>query len=119
MNNKNLRDPIKYEIMDEDPDAGVFDVNGDTYLAMREVAWNDGTPKLELRRWYAGHDGKEDFPSKGFSFLTEDGPDALAELLVKRGYGNTEVLSEAISQREAPNDKTNIDKDSMLKMVSG
>lgn len=115
MSNKNLREPIKYEIMDEDPDAGVFDTNGDVYLAMREVAWNDGMPKLELRKWYAGHDGKDDFPAKGFSFLTEDGPDNLAEILVKRGYGNTPVLLDAIAKREESEEA--IDKNSMLEMI--
>ena len=117
MADKKLRDAIKYEIMDEDPDAGVFDTSGDVYLAMREVSWNDGAPKLELRKWYAGHEDKDDFPGKGFSFLTDEGVDNLAELLVQRGFGNTDVLLDAIGKREEINDEL-IDSDHLMSIIA-
>ena len=90
-----------FEILDEDPYANVFDSKDDTVLAMRTVSWNGNTPNLELRKWkLPKEDGEKDTPCKGFSFLSEDGPNQLVYVLLKNGYGNTQEVYDIISSRD-------------------
>lgn len=80
----------------------IFDEKGNTFLAMRKGVWGDKpdeSAKLELRKWNVNAQGEET-PNKGFSFLTEHGPDNLAELLVSQGYGNSEEILRSIAARE-------------------
>lgn len=84
-------------------DEQIFDEKANTFLAMRKVAWgNNPDPekaKLELRKWHMSADGKET-PSKGFSFLTEDGPNILTHILLTAGFGRTETVIRSIKDRE-------------------
>lgn len=92
---------IKYVV--EDGSEKVFDEKGNVILAMRKVSWganaSEENVKLELRKWYMDADGGER-PNKGFSFLTEDGPNNLASCLVESGYGNTREVLTHLSTRE-------------------
>lgn len=109
MSKKKLFDPIDYEIKYEnDIYENVFDKEGNSFLAMREVSWNGSGYKLELRKWYKTDDEK-DIPGKGFAFLTKEGPDNLAELLVSMGYGNTDVMKKLLDDRSE--DSSEEDKD--------
>lgn len=94
------KEPLEFEIKDEDIYENVFDSNGSQILAMRNVSWNGNEPKLELRKWIVKGDDEEDVPLKGFSFLTDFGPHNLAEMLVKNGYGDWEVLRRYLYERE-------------------
>lgn len=76
----------------------IFDEKGNTFLAMRKVSWNDRDHKIELRRWRNDKDGNE-FPDKGFTFLTEEGPNELVNVLIKHNYGRTKDIINGIKDR--------------------
>jgi hypothetical protein len=76
----------------------IFDEKGNTFLAMRKVKWGDSPEfKLDLRRYYSTATGER--MDKGFSFLTEDGPNELINSLLKEGYGNTRDMLNTLKDR--------------------
>jgi len=76
----------------------IFDERGNTVLAIRKVQWgNAKEAKLELRKWYVDID--KETPNKGFSFLTENGPDNLINGLLKHGYGDTIEVLDVLKER--------------------
>lgn len=77
----------------------IFDEKGNTVLALRDESWNDKDFKLSLRKCYVDKDGNLS-ANKGFSFLTEEGPNLLTEELVRRGYGNTKELVNILKERD-------------------
>lgn len=77
----------------------VVDEKGNTIIAIRKVAWGSNKiSKLEIRKWYITTDGER--PNKGFSFLTDEGPTQLTDILLKNGYGTTEAILAALKERE-------------------
>jgi hypothetical protein len=76
----------------------VIDEKGNTVIMFRKLAWGAGEEKLELRKWYV--DINKETPSKGVTFLTEDGPHNLVNILVKKGFGDTEKVLEELKSRE-------------------
>ncbi len=89
---------IKYTV-NEDFDF-VFDEKGNTFLALRKIVWGEkGNEKIDIRKWYNTKDGGET-AGKGVTFLTEDGPNELANILVEQGYGDTEHLLKILMERE-------------------
>lgn len=105
--------PIIFGVTDN-----TFDERGSTFLALRKVQWcrddedpDEAKSKLELRKWMIDKDGKE-IPNKGFSFLTEEGPHELAQLMVREGYGNTKaLLSELVKRDDFKESVENFNKD--------
>lgn len=90
----------KYHIVD-DVDH-IIDEKGNSFIALRKMYWGDNDPssaKLELRKYYNNASGEET-PSKGVTFITDDGPHNLTHTLVDMGYGNTEKLLKSLSERE-------------------
>ena len=92
--------PILFDNLNE-----VFDEKGSMFLAMRRVQWcEEGAEpsrekaKLELRKWRITPEGDER-ADKGFSFLTEDGPNELAKVLVHNGYGKTKDILKELKER--------------------
>lgn len=79
-----------------DPDFDyTIDEKGNTFIALRKIDWgNKGEYKLDLRKYYASESGET--MSKGVSFLTDDGPDELTDVLVRNDYGHDDSLAEAI-----------------------
>jgi hypothetical protein len=69
------------------------------FTALREVQWGDRQSNLELRRWRNMPDGGE-FPLKGATFMTPEGPSTLAETLVSLGFGNTKEILSSIKNRD-------------------
>ena len=89
---------IKYTIHEDF--NKVFDEKGNTFLAMRKISWGDSEKvNLDIRKWYTNAEGEETV-GKGLSFLTEEGPDQLADMLLDIGYGNTEQCLRHLSDRE-------------------
>ena len=83
----------------------IFDEKGNTFLAMRKIQWckPDAEPdpdkaKLELRKWHMKSEGET--PGKGFSFLTEEGPHELTDVLISNGYGHTKDILELLRDRD-------------------
>ena len=82
---------ITFEILDVDE---VIEECQNQFTALRRTRWGDGDPRLELRRWRNQPDGTE-FPLKGVTFMTDEGPSNLVESLIALGYGRTkDILSE-------------------------
>ena len=83
----------------------IFDEKGNTFLAMRKIQWckPDAEPdpdkaKLELRKWHMRSEGET--PGKGLSFLTEEGPHELVDVLLYNGYGHTKDILEILKDRD-------------------
>lgn len=76
----------------------VIDTKGNQVILLRKIAWGENKEKLELRRWIV--DLKKESPLKGVTFLTDDGPNNLTNVLLKLGYGNTKELLKTLSERE-------------------
>lgn len=76
----------------------VIDTKGNSVVLLRKLAWGDGKEKLELRRWVM--DINKETPLKGCTFLTDEGPNTLANKLVELGYGHTNELLETLSKRK-------------------
>lgn len=78
----------------------IFDEKGNTFLALRKIAWSEGSQeKLDIRKYYNSADGKETV-GKGVSFITDDGPHELTKILVENGYGYTDEIIEGIKNRK-------------------
>lgn len=80
---------VKYNIK-EDGINELIDEKGSMVVMLREVAWGERQHVLELRKWSVNMDGEK--PMKGCSFLTDKGPDKLAEVLIKNGFGDTKTI---------------------------
>lgn len=104
---KDDKNDLRYKIFAGEDD--IFDEKGSTFCALRRVAWynaakRDDEPtedeaKWEVRRWKANDDGT-DTANKGMTFLTEEGPHNLAEMLVDKGFGATKKLIGSIKKRD-------------------
>lgn len=95
------RKNMEFNLEIDDSINEVFDEGvGNSFLAMRRLRWNEtGTFKIDLRKWITTVDGEE-IPSKGFSFITEEGPENLVNCLLKHGFGNTRKTLEGLQDRE-------------------
>ena len=84
---------FKYTV---DPDFDyTIDEKGNTFIALRKIDWgNKDDFKLDIRKYYASETGET--MSKGFSFLTEDGPHELTKVLLETGYGDPEEITNTI-----------------------
>lgn len=88
---------IRYTIIDEFDK--IIDEKGNKTLNLRKLSYGDSTNvKLDLRQWYVDENGKEGM-GKGTSFLTEEGPHSLVEIMAKEGYGRTKPILESIKER--------------------
>lgn len=76
----------------------IIDEKGNTVILFRKLAWGSGAEKLELRKWYVDID--KETPSKGVTFLTEDGPHNLVHTFVRKGFGETERVLTELKSRE-------------------
>lgn len=76
----------------------VIDEKGNSVIMFRKLAWGKGEEKLELRKWYVDID--KETPSKGVTFLTEDGPHNLTHVLIRKGFGDTEKILEELKTRD-------------------
>ena len=95
-NNEKSDAPFTYTVgaIDE-----VIDSKGNSVIMLRNIAWGEnGKEKLELRRWIV--DINEEKPLKGVTFLTEDGPDNLVNVLLDKGFGKTEEVLGVLSSRD-------------------
>ena len=84
-----------YELIE---DYGIVDENSNSHISIRKIKWFDRTAKLDIRVWRKTADGDE-YPSKGFTFLTDNGPHRLTEKMVSLGYGDTDVLMKMLEAR--------------------
>lgn len=90
--------PIKFEIKEDGINELIDEGTGNSSIMLREVGWNGRDPKLEIRKWIIDVD--KETPMRGLSFITEQGPHTLTEVLAEKGFGNTEKLINNIKDRE-------------------
>mgnify|MGYP003594555111 CR=1 FL=1 len=76
----------------------LIDEKGNTVVLMRKLAWGSGNEKLEIRKWHIDTD--KEIPSKGVTFLTDEGPHTLAKVLLEKNYGHTEECVRALAKRD-------------------
>lgn len=91
---------FSYKVGDIDE---VIDERGNTVILLRSVSWNEKPEKLELRKWILSMDesgSSSEKPNKGFSFLTEDGPHNLVNVLIRKGFGKTEKVLNELKDRD-------------------
>lgn len=75
---------IFYEYDPNGIDEVIEDTSASSFIAMREVRWNENSDfKLDIRRYFNKQDGTE-MPGKGISI---NNPDRLTETLIKSGFG--------------------------------
>ena len=78
----------------------VFEERGNQFSALRKIKWGSSDKAyLEVRRWNNTPDGGE-MAGKGMTFLTEEGPHELVDVLTKLGYGNTKEILQNLQIRE-------------------
>lgn len=77
----------------------VIEEKENQFTALREVEWGDRPSSLEIRRWRKMPNGDE-FPLKGMTFMTPEGPNNLAETLVAVGFGNTKDILASLKDRD-------------------
>ena len=84
----------------------IVEEKGNQYTAIRKVQWikegdnpDESKGKIEVRRWIIQKDGTEQ-ANKGVVFMTEDGPNQLAEILVKNNYGDTKNIIKSLLKRD-------------------
>lgn len=87
---------FKYEV-DENFDY-LVEEKANQALFFRRVSWGGRDSKLEIRKWYVN--GTTETPGKGFTFMTEEGPDELVKIMTETGYGKTDEILENISKRD-------------------
>lgn len=87
---------FKYEV-DETFDY-LIEEKGNQAIFFRRVSWGGRDAKPEIRKWYV--DGTSETPGKGFSFMTEEGPDELVKVMIEVGYGKTKEILDNISKRD-------------------
>lgn len=90
--------PIKFEIKENGINELIDEGTGNSSIMLREVGWNGRDPKLEIRKWIIDVD--KETPMRGLSFITEQGPHTLTEVLAEKGFGNTEKIITNIKDRE-------------------
>lgn len=93
--------PVLFDGLD-----AIFDERGSTFAALRLVQWcsEDDTPnrekaKYELRKWRVDASGEER-ADKGLTFLTEEGPHELVNVLLKNNFGKTKEVLKVLKDRE-------------------
>lgn len=87
---------FKYEV-DENFDY-LIEEKGNQAIFFRRVSWGGRDAKPEIRKWYV--DGTSETPGKGFSFMTEEGPDELVKVMTEVGCGKTDEILANISKRD-------------------
>lgn len=90
-----MSEAFSYKVGDIDEEV---DSRGNSVILLRKLAWGDGKEKLEIRKWFI--DINKETPSKGVTFLTDEGPQNLICKLIQHGYGNTQTVLNELAQRE-------------------
>lgn len=90
----------------------VIEESQNQFSAFRKVAWgeDESKAKYEIRKWRNSPDGSE-VPAKGFTFMTDEGPNELLYIMLQQGFGDPKKIMDILKNRE------DIDQDSMVATV--
>lgn len=88
--------------MDIDKDFGdyILEESSNSSINLRRISWNNKDYKLDIRKWVY-KDGNET-ALKGIT-LTDEGANELTIALIENGYGDTDKIKKAISNRDNNN----------------
>lgn len=76
----------------------IIDEKGNTFLALRKIAWGDSDNyRLDLRKYYNTEEGER--MAKGVS-MSDEAADELVNVLTSTGYGNTKEIIDNIKNRD-------------------
>lgn len=90
----------------------VIEESQNQFSAFRKVAWgeDESKAKYEIRKWRNSPDGSE-VPAKGFTFMTDEGPDELLYIMLEQGFGDPKRIMDILKNRN------DIDKNSIEESV--
>ena len=92
-----IKADIKYSYNPDGINETVDELSATSFLALREVRWNDDDDyKVDLRRYFIKPDGTE-MPGKGTAIAN---PGTLTEILVDHLYGATDTMLRSLTQRD-------------------
>ena len=86
-------EPFKYEF---DPNFDfVLEEKANVFVALRKVKWGESNEfKVDIRKYISTDHGEQ--MKKGCTFMSEDGVDELAKVLLEQGYGRPDEIVNAI-----------------------
>lgn len=88
---------IEYTIVDDFDHT--IDESGNQFIALRKIRWGDREKvSLDIRKYWMQAEGE--VLGKGVSFLTEEGPHELVDVMVREGFGNTKNIINSLKERE-------------------
>ena len=88
---------IEYSIVDEFDHT--IDEAGNQFIALRKIRWGDRDKvSLDIRKYWMQAEGE--VLGKGVSFLTEEGPHELVDVMTREGYGHTKEILKSLKDRE-------------------
>lgn len=88
---------IEYSIVDEFDHT--IDESGNQFIALRKIRWGDRDKvSLDIRKYWMQAEGE--VLGKGVSFLTEEGPHELVNVMTREGYGNTKEILKSLKDRD-------------------
>lgn len=108
---------------DESKESYIIEEKGNSYTQLAYERWNETSDyKLALRKFYSSAKGET--AGKGVTFMTEEGPSELINVLLKEGYGNPDDIAKvcvedrpdiigAIVYNHGHNSESDEDKDSL------
>lgn len=87
----------------------IFDESGNRFSALRKIAWvpnrddikledYEEKAKFEIRNWMVNDAGE--VPLKGYTFMSDEGPNELTKALVHEGFGNTKDILKELRTRD-------------------
>jgi hypothetical protein len=92
-----MADGYKYTIVDGFDK--IIEEKGNEILALRKIKWGEREKiNLDLRRWYTNESGES--IGKGTSFMTDNGPGELINVLIQEGYGETPEILKNLAPRK-------------------
>lgn len=83
---------------DENKESYIIEEKGNSYTQLAYERWNEDSDfKLALRKFYSSAKGET--AGKGVTFMTEDGPSELINVLLREGYGNPDDIANICVQK--------------------
>ena len=84
----------------------IVEEKNNSFIRFAQIAWASEDEEVEpskikydIRKYFTDADGNEKL-GKGLTFLTDDGPHELANILVEEGFGKTEKILGNLKNRD-------------------
>lgn len=97
---------FKYNIVGK---SRIIEERGNQFIRFSKIAYGSTKPeeaKYDLRKWIVQPNGTEQM-YKGVTFLSDNGPHELVNILVEEGFGNTSKILTSLKMRKDFKDAVN------------